>query len=204
MSKESDMVEVRSQKEWSFFIKGEDISFKGIEVELNPDEKDRTRIAARLGVPGISDLRAWITAHRIYGGHIVKVAGRFTASVVQSCVVTMEPLRAEINDEFEAYFINAEDAVPFTAAGRKLKRKAGLEDGPIMEEWEDPETMEDGQIDLGELVIQYLSLALEPFPHAPGAVFREGDEGHRLRRASELRKNPFAALQYWEAEEDDN
>ena len=52
------------------------------------------------------------------------------------------------------------------------------------------EPLDDGMIDIGEAVAQQLSLALDPFPRAPGAVL---DEETDLSDGSP-RESPFAAL----------
>jgi uncharacterized metal-binding protein YceD (DUF177 family) len=78
------------------------------------------------------------------------------ARVVQSCVVTLEPVVADVADSFTLYY--AEEVVP---PGHAV-------DLPIEDEdW--PEPIEDGRIDVGEAVAQQLALALDPYPRAPGA-----------------------------------
>jgi uncharacterized metal-binding protein YceD (DUF177 family) len=52
------------------------------------------------------------------------------------------------------------------------------------------EPLDDGMIDIGEAVAQQLSLALDPFPRAPGATLeQEADLSDHSPRES-----PFAAL----------
>jgi hypothetical protein len=53
---------------------------------------------------------------------------------------------------------------------------------PFLDESEDPEPVIDGKIDAGELVAQYLSLAIDPYPRLEGEEYGgEGEaESHRL------------------------
>lgn len=188
-------------REWSHRIGAEDITFEPLTLSLSPDDKQKKAIAERLDLISLDSLTAEITAQRINGGHIVLVEGSFSADVTQECVVSFEPAHKHVEGEFDGYYTNPEDAVAFTAAKNRLKQKQEQGETPMMEEWDDPEHMEGGTIDLGELVVQFLSLNLEDFPHAEGVLHEEGDEPEMLRQPSEVRKNPFAALQYWKDEE---
>ena len=110
-------------------------------------------------------------------------------------MVTGEPVPAEITDDFEAWFIDQDKAVSFAKIRQdKLKANSHAE-MPILEERDDPESLLDGQIDLGEQVVQFLSLSLNPYPHAEGADYplKEGDR----EAMSDIRKNPFAVLKDW-------
>lgn len=192
------------EREWTYRIHADSVTFSSKQVELKADNSQKQDIARRLDLEAVEALSATLSLSRIDGGHIIKVEGELNANVRQKCVVTLEVLEKNVHETFDAYYTNPEDAVPFAAASKKLKQKKEREESPIMAEWEDPEYMEDGTIDLGELVVQYLSLGLNPFPHSDQAQFDEGDEGEVLRQPSEIRKNPFAALQYWNEEENEN
>jgi hypothetical protein len=69
----------------------------------------------------------------------------------------------------------------------------------MLEEYEDPEPLVDGKVDVGELASQYLSLAIDPYPHAPGVEPVGEDPEIELKRDKE---NPFAALQALKKEND--
>ena len=189
------------EREWSHRIRAEDITFEPRTLSLSPNEEQKHAIARRLDLVSLESLTAEITARRVDGGYIVVVEGSFKAVVTQECVVSFKPTSRNVEGELDAYYTNPEDAVPFTAAKNKLKQKQEPGESPILEEWDDPEHMEGGTIDLGDLVVQFLSLNLEDFPHAEGVEHEEGDEPEMLRQPSDIRKNPFAALQYWKDED---
>jgi uncharacterized metal-binding protein YceD (DUF177 family) len=131
------------------------------------DPKECALIAQRLGLPAIWALTAELALSR-WRGKGVKVAGTIAAEVEQICVVTLDPFRVKISDQVERYF---------------------LPDAGPAEEDADIDGFDDGVIELGEVVIESLSLALDPYPRKPGAVF--ADEG----AASPLTgDSPFAAL----------
>jgi len=122
---------------------------------------------------------------------MVRVAGELEADVVQTCVVTLEPVPARVTEQFGALFA-PEAMVP--------DPEDEIEIDPNIAEEDIPEPMTNGRIDIGELTAQHLSLALDPYPHAEGIEFTgliEGDdEEEDGPGAPEPEKpNPFAALE---------
>ena len=87
----------------------------------------------------------------------------FDAEVVQSCVVTLEPLPSRISDRIVQYF------------GREgLAAESDPTEVEVAVDEEDPpEPIVNGEIDMGEAVAQGLALALEPYPRKPGAAIAE-------------------------------
>mgnify|MGYP000232107639 CR=1 FL=1 len=191
------------EREWTYRVSGEDVTNSPKTLKISASDKQKADVADRVGVDKIDELSADLELSRYDGGHIVKIQGELKALIHQKCVVSLETIETEVSETFDAYYINPNDAVSFSAASKKIKQKKDLEEAPILEEWEDPEYMEEGTIDLGELVVQYLCLGMSPFPQSEETVFEEGDEGEELRQPSDLRKNPFAALQYWNEESED-
>jgi uncharacterized metal-binding protein YceD (DUF177 family) len=103
-------------------------------------------------------------------GEGVKVAGRFDAEVEQVCVVTLDPFPATVSDTIERYFLpNARAAEPEA----------------------DIDSFADGVIELGEVVVESLSLALDPYPRKPGAEFHGVEDGPG---SAEPVSSPFAVL----------
>ncbi len=90
-------------------------------------------------------------------GKMVRLEGRLSAKVIQACVVTLDPVMAEIDAGFTRMF---SEAPPMVAPEVTLDLE---QDGP------DP--IEKGQIDLGEIVAEELALSLDPYPRGPDVVF---------------------------------
>ncbi len=126
-------------------------------IEASPAE--RAALARRFGLNGLDRLAAELRLRRGPGGQIITVEGRLEADVVLTCVVTLEPFPAHIEDSFSARFIEPK-------GGRRL---AESDFGDELEEA--PEEIEGDSIDIGELVAQHLSLAIDPYPRAPEARF---------------------------------
>jgi uncharacterized metal-binding protein YceD (DUF177 family) len=123
-------------------------------IEATADE--RTALARRFDLPAIERLSARLTVAPEAAGTAYAVTGSLSAEVVQECVVTFEPVRAEIEEPVEAVFGEA----PADVLGEEV-------DVDPLETTVEP--IESGSIDLGELVAQHLLLALDPYPRAPGA-----------------------------------
>jgi uncharacterized metal-binding protein YceD (DUF177 family) len=136
--------------------------------------EERERVAARLGLVAIDRLAAEARLERRGGGGVVHLSGRLEADVVQTCIVTLTGFPSHVEDSFETDF--SADAPDY--GGEFV---FDLDSEP-------PEPIIGGAIDLGELVTQYLSLALDPYPRAPGVTFEP------VLVASDEPLSPFAAL----------
>jgi uncharacterized metal-binding protein YceD (DUF177 family) len=148
----------------------------GREIVANATE--RARLAERFDLLALDRLTASLSLKR-GGGGVIEVHGHFEAEVVQACVVTLEPVRSRLSEKFTMAFGSSR------AAGGAVV--IGLEDE------DPPEELIEGRIDLGETVAQQLAVALDPYPHAPGAGEKPAasDEGES---GVEKKASPFAAL----------
>ena len=151
---------------------------------IEAGEGERAALAGRFSLPAIASLRCSGTLSPRAGGRW-KLEARLEAVVSRTCVVTLEPFEARLEEAFEIEFAPAE---------------AG--DGPDAPELdldaEDAEPLpEGGELDIGEIAAQQLSLALDPFPRAPGAAWEDrieaaGEPG--MQPGEEPRRRPFEAL----------
>jgi uncharacterized metal-binding protein YceD (DUF177 family) len=146
----------------------------GTRMEIEATAAERVALAARFGVPAIDSLRAELELRRGRGGAAVKLSGRLTADVTQSCVVTLEPVKQHVEEAFEIVY--SDDVTHEQSAIGAASEIT----------W--PEPMPDGPLDVGEAVAEQLSLALDPYPRAPGVALEA-----RWTGAEEAAK-PFAAL----------
>jgi uncharacterized metal-binding protein YceD (DUF177 family) len=142
-------------------------------------------------------LEARVVIQHRAGDVAYHVKGRLEADVTQACVVTLEPVKDHIEEPFEAWFSDPQGPVSFARLKHERELLKAHGEIPLLEEKDDPEPLTAGKIDLGELVTQYLSLAINPYPHAEGAVFHDPPEGAAARGEAEGLKNPFAALKDW-------
>lgn len=164
-------------QEFSRFIEADSVGAKPIERRISANAEERAALAERFELRKIDRLEAEFSLRRA-GNGVIHVKGRVQGDVVQSCVVTLEPVAARIDEEFAADFAAeakgqaAEEEIDFDAA-------------------DPPEAIRNGHIDLGELAAEHLSLALDPYPRAPGARLPQGPEP---AEPEERPVNPFSIL----------
>lgn len=147
------------------------------DIEANAEE--RAALAARFGLLALDSLTATVRLKRGRGGRI-RLDGEFAADVVQSCVVTLEPVKSRVADSFTVTFAPTSD----------LDTGPELDLSPWAEEL--PEPLEGDVIDIGETVAQFLSLALDPYPRRQGIEFTPAD--YPGLAADSAKNGPFAAL----------
>lgn len=143
---------------------------EGREERLKANPAECAALARRFGIPAVNRLEAVVRLQPETGGG-VSVTGRLSAEVVQECVVTLEPVTQAVEEQVALRIL-----------------------GPEEEPSEDPEapdeiTAEGDSVDLGEAIAEQLSLALDPYPRAPGAALPGGEEGPDAPPTG-----PFAAL----------
>ncbi len=157
----------------------------GAEMVLSPSAAERAAISDWLGLLSLDSLKATIqlTCH----GDEYTCLGSFTADVVQACVITLEPVPAHLEGTFERRY----QLLPRASSSRRRapapEPAAAIEISTLDEEG--PELLESPVLDLAAPLLEEVSLALDPYPKAPGAVFEApADEAGP-------EDSPFAVLQ---------
>ena len=138
------------------------IAIEGITPDRTRSEKiDATAeecaaLCVRFGLRHMANLKATVNIRRISGSDMIKIDGMFAADVVQACVVSLQDVHAHMEGSFDTYFTQTADALrdemEFTLA----------------DDLDAAEIIVNGMIDMGEVVAQYLSLDMNPYPRAPG------------------------------------
>ena len=143
---------------------------------LEANDEERAALAKRFDLVVIDSLQGAVRVMPLGGAGGYWVEGQVSARVTQRCVVSLEPFDVEVTDSFRIELRPAED----------------LQDQPGTAEDDDVEPLEGSALDLGELLAQHLSLALDPHPRKPGAALDW--TGPRVGMDEEKPQNPFAAL----------
>lgn len=197
MSQESNPA---PQSEWSHFVDVSPLDAKPLEISIEAPPESCPAICNRLNLHSIESLRAKIILKRNDVNRYVFISGEIDADLHQRCVVTTEPVTEHVSDTFEAWYAEANQAVSFAKAKRERMSVKERDEQPVLEEEEDPEEIIDGKIDVGELIIQNLSLALNPYPRLEGVEF-EGQQKGLDDAPDGTYDNPFAALKNWKHRE---
>lgn len=166
--------------EFSRLIAVEGISPDKVRKEaLEANKQECAALAKRFDLRELSFLKGEISIRRIEGGDVVRLQGKFTAEVVQTCVVSLQDVHESIAGEFETYFAEKN--------GRREE-----DDLDFLEDDDNaPEAVINGNIDLGELLAQYMALELNPYPRAPGVSLA----AQLAESGMAAKNNPFAVLQ---------
>jgi hypothetical protein len=162
---------------WRAAVAVAEIPEEGLHRELEASEAERASIAALAGLRELPRLGASFDLVHAGGGGI-RVTGRVQASVGQTCVVTLEPLTNEIDEEVDVLF--SSEAQPAATAPAEDEDDGTAEDPP--------EPIVNGMIDLGALATEFLMLGLDPYPRKAGVVFEP------VIAPVDPADHPFAAL----------
>jgi uncharacterized metal-binding protein YceD (DUF177 family) len=174
-AREPDPSRDPSRDPWRVSINVAQIPSDGLHREIEADARARTVMAEAASLRDMSFLRAAFDLSHRSGGR-VHVAGRVQAKVGQTCVVTLEPIENEIDEDVDLIFAPVEEIAPQVDAD---------DDRAVAEP---PEPIENGMIDLGRLATDVLFLAIDPYPRKQDAVFEP-----RLE-AADPEDHPFAVL----------
>ena len=171
--------------EFSRPVQIEKLGLQGYSQKIKPRPEELEALAERLKVDRLDSLNAEITLELLPNNDVV-MQGRYSAHLTQTCVVTLEPVESDVSNEF---------TMTYSESAEEYFGSEDEEDDEHDPDFDPPEPIEEGIIDIGEAVIQQLALEIDPFPRVKGATFDgfsagvSGDE-----EPTNEKKNPFAVL----------
>jgi hypothetical protein len=154
------------QHTWSVPVLQAEVPQAGRLFHLVANEETRTSIARLAGIPALPRLEAEFDVS-LHGWNGLHVVGRVSATVCQTCSVTLEPMTSDLPP-------------PAGALGSMIGREIEV----LLED--EPETLIDGRVDLGVLAAEFLMLGIDPYPRKPDSIFEPPAEPKS--------ESPFAAL----------
>ncbi len=151
------------------------------EIVIEADEAQRVALAQSYELQAVHSFRAHVTVVPGTRGSL-EVEGRVSARIVQTCVVSLQPVEEKVDETFSLRFVRAADAPDEPKPGSELLIDPDAEDPP--------EVLDGSGLDLGAVVEEAFALGINPYPRADGAalpvdIADAGDEDE---------KSPFAAL----------
>jgi uncharacterized metal-binding protein YceD (DUF177 family) len=163
----------------------------GTALDLSPTEGERAALARRFGFVGLPALSARVTVDRRIGG-LIAVEGRIRGRIVQNCILTLDPVTQELDENFRLLF------KPDLAEERDPESGEAL----LSAQPDAPEPLSGPLLDVGEIVAEQLSLAADPYPRRPGVRLEDvlpsphgnAPRGGRPQGKGEQRRHPFAGL----------
>jgi hypothetical protein len=152
------------------------LSQAGDEVTIEPGPEELERIADWAGVDAVEAFTAKIDLRKLTPTRFAFDAD-LAADIVQSCVVTLEPVRTRIARRFSRDLLQT---APAQHAAREIEIAPVDEDGR--------EEIANLRYDLAVPILEELVLAIDPYPRAPGVSFDPPAE------PDPAESHPFAAL----------
>ena len=148
-----------------------------VQIRHEASGQELSEIKTRLGISKIFSLALDAQLQRTIIGDIYQVSGNIKLIAERSCIVTLENFIETTEGVFDEYFT--------TSPEQATDQSEHLLIDP--DEYE-VTLLEQDSIDIGELALQHLVLALNPYPRAPDAPLAAGDEGISKKQ------RPFAGL----------
>jgi len=177
-------IDKRAPAPWHVPVALEDVPVEtGQHFEISADADARAAIAAVAGLRELPRLDASFEVTR-QGGDALHVVGQISATVGQNCVVSLEPLANEIQEDVDLLFAPPAPSLVHKPVDDDDSEKPA---GRVRHNLDGPEPLIGGTVDLGALAIEFLILGLDPYPRKPDAVF---EPPHEVKPDP----SPFAAL----------
>ncbi|HEX4861515.1 MAG TPA: DUF177 domain-containing protein [Rhizomicrobium sp.] len=140
---------------------------------IAPGPEDRVRIAGWAGIDALDAFRAKIDLRKVTPTRY-SLDAVLTADIVQSCVVTLEPVKSHVESSFKRdLFLTQTKSLDIDVA-------------PVDEDGR--EEIESLHYDLAVPVLEELALLIDPYPRCPGVEFEPPTDG------ADEDAHPFAAL----------
>jgi hypothetical protein len=175
MAEEQKQTRAAGPIPWQVPIPLEDVAEDGRHFDLAADAETRAAVTRIAGLRDLPRLEAAFDVSR-HGQGGLRVVGKVSATVGQTCVVTLEPLANEVTEDIDLVYVPKAPTPDGTH---------DAEPGPATDDETEP--LIGGSVDLGALATEFLILGLDPYPRKPGAIFQPPPDGG-------AGEGPFAAL----------
>lgn len=169
--------------EFSRLIAFEDIGDVDLSKDIAATPDELVALAKRFGLISLERLEGRVDLGWLKLNRVLSVSVHLSATVVQTCVISLEPLAAEVDETVQLFF------------ARDLEQAAEFVDP------EDTDLIEGENLDMGEILAVELSLALDPYPRNPGldeSALKLGPGAALLTEeeaeSAPKKANPFEAL----------
>lgn len=165
---------------WSVPIRLDEVPEAGKHVVLEPKAEVLAALAKPVGVDAIERLKANVEVRRL-GRDGLRVKGEVKATVRQTCVVSLTPLTNAVHETFEVDFVPP-----------RVEKEIDINEIDIdVDSSDEAEPLTGNSIDLGQVVTEFLTLGVDPYPRKADTAF---EPPAAAEGAVEAAANPFAAL----------
>lgn len=163
---------------------------EALRVEREADAAECRRLADLNGLLFVDELKVGYDLRPLGKGRYA-FEGRLRARLTQRCVVSLEPIGSRIDEPITLEFWPAEQIEQL-----ETEHGAGARDGSAPASFPDVDTESigpDGEMAVGMIIAEALTLAIPAYPRKPGAELRWQADTPAAAQAAD-RENPFAVL----------
>ncbi|MEQ8305946.1 MAG: YceD family protein [Hoeflea sp.] len=170
---------------FSFPVKVGHVSANPVTVTISADQADLEKLKAQWDVLDVVAFDAEIAIGR-WKRDGVRLKGRVRATIEQACVVTLDPVQQQIDEEVETVFLpeNSRLAKRMTDGSGEMFLDP---EGPDL-----PDTFSGDTIDVGAVAAEFAALAIDPYPRKPDLDYADRIESDET---TDKKPSPFAVLQ---------
>ncbi len=182
MSSDTDKNNRDGHPDWTHTLA--EIPDDGLNVLQTAGQSELDAVAHALSLESCGALSADYTVKPAASGTYV-LNGRLCAEITQSCIVSLEPVTSKLDKKLAHRFAPNPD---ITGVGNADDQQVLAPDAP--------ELIENDTLDVGRLIFEVLSAAIDPYPRKQNAVFNpqstqaKGNDNGRQSGA-------FSALTGW-------
>lgn len=127
-----------------------------VNIDILASGAERKLLSIRCSLISLDYLRALVSVEQISPKEIL-VTGDIKAKTRQDCVVTLEPFSINIKTSFAQHYLTDSNDLDKETLIREAYK------------YDSSEILMGDTIELGELITQYLALAIVPYPRSPAA-----------------------------------
>jgi len=170
---------------FSYEVKVSHVSANPITVRISADPADLKRLGRQWGVPEVLSFEVELELGR-WKRDGIRVKGHVSSSIVQECVVTLEPVAQQIEEDLESVFLPEDSRL----AKRTIDGNGEMfldPDGPDL-----PELFSGDSIDVGAVAAEFAALSIDAYPRKEGLDYTDRIESDST---SDKKASPFAVLQ---------
>ena len=163
------------EPEFSFIVHPSELVDVEKKFELTAESDERAALSRRFGLKAIDAFNLILKMKPLRKKNAIRLRGKLYATVVQSCIVSLVPIKNTVEEEFEILF-----------------REENQIDRDGREDVDELEPYFEDTIDIGEIASGELALAIDQYPRAPGISDDVVD--HYLGKQDDLKSKPFGGL----------
>lgn len=178
----TSLILMHSNPELSCPIKLSEIHGKQCKKIITATKDECQKLAQRFGLIKVEKFTADIDISILPSFSVVSVEGKFSAVVVQECVISLQKFSANIMGSYNCKYSSDND----TTCHENLDIDVMAEDPP--------EPIVDGKFDIGIILTEQFGLELNPFPRNPEINSDTLSNLITSKKYKQTRNNPFFIL----------